>query len=68
MSGVGDLRGGGLFVSRIPHLACFFFAFDFCLGTSPRFEQQAQTIFFGLKAISFWVGACDTRGQGPPAQ
>ena len=21
----------------------------------------------GLKAISFWVGACDTRGQGPPA-
>ena len=22
----------------------------------------------GLKAISFWVGTCDTRGQGPPAQ
>ena len=25
-------------------------------------------MLFYLKAISFWVGACDTRGQGPPAQ
>ena len=46
------------------------YAFDFCgvCGTLTRFGKQAHAELLGLKAIGFWVGACGTRGQGPPAQ
>ena len=40
--------------------------FDFCLSTSTRLSFDSKLL--GLKAISFWAGTCDTRGQGPPAQ
>ena len=31
-------------------------------------NKQAQTNVLGPREISLWVGACDTRGHGPPAQ
>ena len=49
----GAAQGGADVVSRFPLLA-------------PEARCGALRAL-GLKAISFWVGACGTRGHGPPA-
>ena len=38
------------------------------ISTSIPVLTTRHTWLLGLKAISFWVGTCDTRGHGPPAQ
>ena len=35
-------------------------SFGFCLSITTRFDNKHM--------ISFWVGTCDPRGHGPPAQ
>ena len=43
--------------------------FDFCLGISIRFDNKhTRSCLASRRSVSIWVGTCDTRGHGPPAQ
>ena len=50
----------------LPLFVCFSLTFDFCLSTSIPVLTTSTYVVAWL--VSFWVGTCDTRGHGPPAQ